>query len=66
MPLELWVQAAHFGWNIREVGVPLLYLDPSRAFGGVLNDADQRLRYYRDIIAREASRLALTPAGGCC
>lgn len=61
MPLELWVQAAHLGWTIREVGVPLLYLDPSRAFGGVLNDAERRLRYYLDIIERESARLAGTP-----
>lgn len=58
MPLELWVQAAHLGWTIREVGVPLLYLDPSRAFGGVLNDAERRLRYYLDIIDRESARLS--------
>ncbi|HMP01922.1 MAG TPA: glycosyltransferase family 2 protein [Gemmatales bacterium] len=62
MPLELWVQAAHAGWSIREVGVPLLYLDPSRAFGGVLNDAEERLRYYRGIIDRESARLSASHA----
>src|SRR5215210_2860569 len=51
MPLQLWVQAAQLGLRIKEVGVPRLYLDPSRAFGGVLNDADERLRYYRQVIA---------------
>ena len=50
MPLQLWVQAAHLGWQIREVGVPRLYLDASRAFGGVMNDPDTRLNYYRDVI----------------
>lgn len=50
MPLQLWVQAAHHGLRIKEVGVPRLYLDPSRAFGGVLNDAEQRLAYYRGVI----------------
>ena len=40
MPLQLWVQAARLGLRIKEVGVPRLYLDPNRAFGGVLNDAD--------------------------
>ena len=39
MPLQLWVQAARLGLRIKEVGVPRLYLDPNRAFGGVLNDA---------------------------
>jgi len=51
MPLQLWVQAAHLGLRIREVGVPRLYLDPKRAFGGVLNDPDERLAYYRRILA---------------
>ncbi len=38
MPLQLWVQAAHLGLRVNEVAVPRLYLDPKRAFGGVLND----------------------------
>ena len=52
MPLQLWVQAARLGLRIKEVGVPRLYLDPNRAFGGVLNDAEERLAYYRGVIAR--------------
>ncbi len=51
MPLQLWVQAAYLGLRIKEVGVPRLYLDPNRAFGGVLNDAEERLAYYRGVIA---------------
>jgi dolichol-phosphate mannosyltransferase len=51
MPLQLWVQAAYAGLRIKEVGVPRLYLDPNRAFGGVLDDAEERLAYYRKIIA---------------
>jgi dolichol-phosphate mannosyltransferase len=51
MPLQLWVQAAQAGLRIKEVGVPRLYLDPNRAFGGVLNDAEERLAYYRRVIA---------------
>lgn len=50
MPLQVWVQAAQLGLRIKEVGVPRLYLDPNRAFGGVLNDAEARLAYYRWII----------------
>ena len=50
MPLQLWVQAAHLGLRIKEVGVPRLYLDPTRAFGGVLDNADERLAYYRRVI----------------
>lgn len=51
MPLQLWVQAARRGLRIKEVGVPRLYLDPNRAFGGMLNDAGERLAYYRRVIA---------------
>ncbi len=50
MPLQLWVQAAYLGLRIKEVGVPRLYLDPNRAFGGVMNDALVRLAYYRQVI----------------
>jgi dolichol-phosphate mannosyltransferase len=50
MPLQLWVQAAWHGMSIKEVAVPRLYLDPTRAFGGMLNDAEQRLAYYRGVI----------------
>jgi dolichol-phosphate mannosyltransferase len=59
MPLQLWVQAAKAGLRIKEVGVPRLYLDPTRAFGGVLNDAEERLAYYRRVIA--AAEAAYTP-----
>ena len=59
MPLQLWVQAARLGLRIKEVGVPRVYLDPKRAFGGVLNDASARLSYYRGVIA---DALASAPA----
>jgi dolichol-phosphate mannosyltransferase len=56
MPLQLWVQAACRGLRIKEVGVPRIYLDPTRAFGGVLDDAEERLRYYRNVIANALSQ----------
>jgi dolichol-phosphate mannosyltransferase len=59
MPLQLWVQAAHLGLRVKEVAVPRLYLDPKRAFGGVLNNPDERLVYYRKVLA-EAER-SITP-----
>jgi len=55
MPLQLWVQAARLGLRIKEVGVPRLYLDPKRAFGGVLDDEEKRLAYYRQVIAAAES-----------
>jgi dolichol-phosphate mannosyltransferase len=57
MPLQLWVQAAYLGLRIKEVAVPRLYLDPTRAFGGVLNDAQERLAYYRRVIATAEANL---------
>lgn len=50
MPLQLWVQAAYLGLRIKEVAVPRLYLDPNRAFGGMLNDAHERLAYYHRVL----------------
>lgn len=63
MPLQLWVQAAQLGWRIHEVGVPLLYLDPKRTFGGMLDDPTERLAYYQSIIERE---LAKDRQQACC
>jgi dolichol-phosphate mannosyltransferase len=51
MPLQLWVQAARLGLRIKEMAVPRVYLDPNRAFGGVLNNAEERLAYYRRVLA---------------
>lgn len=51
MPLQLWVQAARLGLRIKEIAVPRVYLDPNRAFGGVLDKADERLAYYRRVMA---------------
>lgn len=50
MPLQLWVQVAYHGLAVKEVGVPRIYLDPNRVFGGVLDDAEERLVYYRRVI----------------
>jgi glycosyltransferase involved in cell wall biosynthesis len=58
MPLQLWVQAARAGLRIKEVGVPRLYLDPDRAFGGVLDNPEERLAYYRKVIADAEARAA--------
>lgn len=63
MPLQLWVQAAAHGMRITEIGVPRLYLDPNRTFGGVLNDPAERLAYYRGIIDEAAAVGASVPLG---
>jgi glycosyltransferase involved in cell wall biosynthesis len=65
MPLQVWVQAARLGLRVKEIGVPRLYLDPNRAFGGVLNDANERLAYYRRVIA-DAMAESTEPGHWCC
>lgn len=62
MPLQLWVQAAKLRLCVREIGVPRVYLDPSRAFGGVLNDPEERLAHYRKVI--DAAEAAFPIASG--
>ncbi len=57
MPLQLWVQAAHQNFRIVEFPVPLIYLDEARAFGGSLDNADTRLKYYREITDRSVAEL---------
>jgi glycosyltransferase involved in cell wall biosynthesis len=58
MPLQVWVQAAQAGLRIKEIGVPRIYLDPTRTFGGMLNDAEERLGYYRKVIAHAVATRA--------
>jgi glycosyltransferase involved in cell wall biosynthesis len=50
MPLELWVQAAHYGLHIIELPVPLIYLDEVRSFGGSLDDGRKRMEYYHRVL----------------
>lgn len=52
MPVELWVQAAHFGLAVREIPVCPIYRDRDRRFGGGLDVPERRLAYYRDVLAR--------------
>ena len=57
MPLELWVQAAHQNFKIVELPVPLVYLEEARSFGGSLDNAETRLRHYREVIDRSVAAL---------
>ena len=66
MPLELWVQAAHLGLRIKEIPVPLIYLDLTRTFGGTIDDASNRLEYYRGVIERSSRRTAIRPQASFC
>lgn len=57
MPLEVWVQAACAGLTVMELPVPLIYLDPNRTFGGQLDQADTRLKYYLQVLDRALAAL---------
>ncbi|MCC9655826.1 glycosyltransferase family 2 protein [Rhodopirellula halodulae] len=50
MPLQLWVEAAAAGLKVTELPVPLIYLDLERSFGGSLDHAETRLKYYNRVL----------------
>ncbi len=52
-PMQFWVRAARAGLRIKEIPVRLIYADLNRSFGGPLDDAEVRLAYYREVLARE-------------
>jgi dolichol-phosphate mannosyltransferase len=57
-PMQFWVQAVAAGLRISEVPVRLIYNDPTRTFGGPLNDPATRLARYRATLERELRRCA--------
>lgn len=61
-PMQFWVQAVAFGLRITEVPVRLIYNDPSRSFGGPLDDRDHRLSLYRRTLHRELRRWCDRPS----
>lgn len=56
-PMQFWVQAAAHGLVIEEIPVRLIYNDPSRSFGGPLDDPQNRLEVYRRTMHREIARM---------
>lgn len=70
MPLELWVQAARLHLRVKEIGVPRVYLDPSRSFGANLDDPAIRLAHYREVLTRTDARFPAPSECGlvpeCC
>ena len=55
-PMQFWVQAVAHELRVGEIPVRLIYNDPSRSFGGPLDDADNRLAVYRRTFDRELDR----------
>lgn len=63
-PMQFWAEAIAAGLRISEIPVSLIYHDPNRTFGGLLNDDNIRLAHYRSVlhcaIERNADRLPAT------
>ncbi|MEM1424163.1 MAG: glycosyltransferase family 2 protein [Planctomycetota bacterium] len=55
-PMQFWVQAIAHGLRVTELPVRLIYNDPSRTFGGPLNDHEVRFKHYREVLEREIER----------
>lgn len=68
MPMQFWVQAFRAGLRIRELPVRLIYNDPTRHFGGLLDDPDARLKLYLDVFEAEmaAGSAGVARAGVGC
>ena len=55
-PMQFWVQAVANRLRIEEIPVRLIYHDPTRSFGGPLDDPTTRLAHYRRTMHREIER----------
>lgn len=62
-PMQLWPRAAQAGLRITEIPVRLIYNDPNRHFGGLLDDVSYRLKHYLEVLRIETDRPAIVPAG---
>ena len=68
-PLQLWPRAARAGLRVTEIPVRLIYNDPTRHFGGSLDDPELRLQHYLQVLAREMIRplpVAVQPSEHVC
>ncbi|HEX2839329.1 MAG TPA: glycosyltransferase family 2 protein [Phycisphaerales bacterium] len=52
-PMQFWAQAAAHRLRVREMPVKLIYNDPNRSFGAVLDDPTVRLAHYRKVLHDE-------------
>ena len=55
-PMQLWPQVVAAGLRITEIPVRLIYNDPTRHFGGQLDDAGNRLRHYTQVFEAQMQR----------
>ena len=64
-PMQFWVQAATAGLRITEIPVRLIYNDPTRSFGGPLDEPSNRRSIYEATIRRELIRCGSIDALRC-
>jgi len=55
-PMQLWPQIWAAELRVTEIPVRLIYNDPTRHFGGELDDASKRLKHYLDVLNAELHR----------
>ncbi len=68
VPMQFWVQAVRAGLRVRELPVRLIYKDPTRHFGGLLDDPEARLKHYLEAFESELAAgavLVTAPDVGC-
>ncbi|MCC6271209.1 MAG: glycosyltransferase family 2 protein, partial [Microbacteriaceae bacterium] len=65
MPMQFWVQAVHAALRIEELPVDLIYNDPTRHFGGMLDDPAVRLNHYIDVFEAARGRAAACARRKC-
>ncbi len=56
-PMQFWPRAIAGGLRITELPVRLIYNDPNRQFGGGLDDANDRLNHYLEVLNAETVRV---------
>ncbi len=59
-PMQFWVQAYVFGLCVCEIPVARIYLHASRSFGAGLDDPEERLQYYLNVLDEERRKWQLT------
>jgi len=59
-PMQLWPQVAHEKLRLTEIPVRLIYNDPTRHFGGILDDASNRLNHYLDVLCSQQRQIDAT------
>lgn len=62
MPMQFWVQVWRASLRVRELAVRLIYHDPTRHFGGYLDDPNVRLAHYIEVF--ESEMAVCTPPAG--